>query len=90
MSELPPEKRAQDKISADDGTQTQLETLRRLIVGPTSHRLEDVACQVEDVDRLTNAVSRVLPEAVQLSAERDNRLASALEPTLENSIRASI
>jgi outer membrane protein OmpA-like peptidoglycan-associated protein len=90
MSESPPDRRPQDRKIADDASQMQLEALRRLIVGPTSQRLEDVARQVEDVDRHASAVSRVLPQAVLLSAERDNRLASVLEPTLENTLRASI
>jgi len=90
MSESPPDKRPQDEKTADDGTQPQLETLRRLIVGPTSQRLEDVACQVEDGDRHADAVSRVLPKAILLSTQRGSRLASALEPTLENTIRTSI
>jgi outer membrane protein OmpA-like peptidoglycan-associated protein len=67
-----------------------IEALHDLIVGPTRHRLEGLAQQIEDPERHAGAVSRVLPRAITLGTTRDNQLATALEPILENTIRTSI
>lgn len=67
-----------------------LETLRSLIVGPTDHRLDGVARALDNPEQRAQDISRVLPRAVTLGASENNRLAVALEPIMENAIRASI
>ncbi len=64
----------------------ELEELRRLLLGGEQDRievLEQREVQVEDV-------SRVLPEAVAARAGQDDQLARALEPTIKETLRASI
>jgi outer membrane protein OmpA-like peptidoglycan-associated protein len=73
-----------------DVPEKPLETLRSLIVGPTDHRLDDVVQALDNPEQRAKAISGVLPRAVTLGALKDNRLAAALEPIMENAIRASI
>ena len=67
-----------------------LSALRRLLLSPEQRRLEELAGRLEDSQQRTNDVSRVLPEALRLSAKDSDALSNALAPTVENIIHASV
>ena len=81
-----------DSYSGKDRANTppQLTKLRDLIVGPTDQRLRRVEREIENPNHQAEALSRALPRALTISAARDNRLTSALDPILGKTIRASI
>ncbi|MDX1547828.1 MAG: OmpA family protein, partial [Rhodothermales bacterium] len=71
----------------------ELHELRRLLLAPEQHDLADVRRRIEALEGHAiepGDVAAVLPEAVVLRADRDEDLARALAPTLENTLRASI
>jgi outer membrane protein OmpA-like peptidoglycan-associated protein len=64
--------------------------LRRILVGPEQHRIEELASELEE-KRLTAAdVAEHLPEAILLRAKRDRQIGRALAPTVETALRESI
>ena len=70
--------------------QEKLNTLRRIIAGPTTDRLHRLEHRLNDYATRTKEVSRILPDAITLSLERDRRLAGSLRATIEESIRDSV
>jgi len=86
QANVPDQKPDQKKNSSEN----DLEELRNLIVGPTDQRLEQIQGQLDDPEQRAREISRVLPRAVSLGASHDNRLAAALQPLAEKSIRDSI
>lgn len=67
-----------------------LKELRSLIVGHTDQRIDRIAHQLDDPDERAGDISRVLHQAVSMSASRDGKLAAALQPLTESAIRSSI
>ena len=63
--------------------------LRRLLVGPEQHRLDELT---RAVARHVTAedVAEHLPEAIRLRAQRDRQIGRALAPTVETALRESI
>jgi OOP family OmpA-OmpF porin len=68
-----------------------LEELRRLILGPFRGRLDRLQHQVDHPPEIQPGdVGRVLPEAIAWRADRDKKLALALEPVTATALHASI
>lgn len=67
-----------------------LETLRRIIVGPETDRLGELERRLDDPVKRTEETSRILPDAISLSLNRDRRLAGSLRATIEDSIHDSV
>jgi OOP family OmpA-OmpF porin len=64
--------------------------LRRLLVGPEQTEIVQLKERLADSELLVKDVSEVLPEAIILRSSRDKKIAKALEPTIEEAIRASV
>ncbi len=67
-----------------------LDELRALLLKPEQQRLEQLNQRLDDPVLHARDVSGVLPEALVLCVRKDNRLATALEPTVEQLLRASV
>ncbi len=67
-----------------------MEELRLLLIGKEQERLARLQERLDDPERHATDISRVLPEAIVLGAKRDRKLATALMPTVEEIVRASV
>ena len=68
----------------------ELGRVRDILLGSERERLDALEARTADRDVDADEVARVLPEAVAKRASSDPQLATALQPTIENSIEASI
>lgn len=83
-------RQAADAEPSGADAEEQLTQLRRLIGGVDRERVQELARHVEDPAVVTADVARVLPQSIVLRASQDDRLASALYPTVEGAMRASV
>ena len=67
-----------------------LDELRRLLLAPEQKQLAEVQATIQDPQLHAQAVGLVLPEAVLLANQRDQRLGRALAPTIETALKESI
>jgi OOP family OmpA-OmpF porin len=81
-----------DEAAVDKGDQkpTTLDELRRLLVGPEQNQIGRLKERLDDPALHAEDVSGVLAEAIALRSARDNHVAKVLEPTIEESIKASV
>jgi OOP family OmpA-OmpF porin len=81
-----------DEAEVDNGDQkpTTLDELRKLLVGPEQNQIGRLKERLDDPELHAEDVSGVLAEAIALRSARDNQVAKALEPTIEESIKASV
>ncbi|WP_456425458.1 OmpA family protein [Rhodocaloribacter sp.] len=92
----PPEHAAEPVNGGPEGASSReedLEALRRLLLAPEQsglrevrERLERLVSHEEQVERVAGA----LPEAVARQSRRDRRLAEALAPTIEETLKLSV
>jgi hypothetical protein len=68
----------------------EFDTLRRLLVGPEQHRLEQLSDEIEQGRLTSEELAERLPEAIALRTGRDDHLGRALGPTFETAMRESI
>lgn len=64
--------------------------LRGLLLGPEQQKLERLRQRLDDAGLRAEEISRVLPTAISLREARDNKIARALAPTIDESIKASV
>jgi outer membrane protein OmpA-like peptidoglycan-associated protein len=83
---------AQEKGRPDgsNGSAAPIEEIRRLLVSPERLQIRKLQDRVEDPHLNTEMVSRVLPEAMALRSQRDNKLAASFLPTVETAIALSV
>ncbi len=79
-----------DEAVVDNGDRkpTTLDELRKLIVGPEQIQIVRLKERLDDPELHAEDVSRVLAEAIALRSSRDDQMAKALEPSVEESIKA--
>jgi OOP family OmpA-OmpF porin len=68
----------------------RLEALRGVVLEQDRAAFTRLQRKIDDPQQFADAVSEVLPTAFSLATSRDDRLGSALAPTLERATRASI
>jgi outer membrane protein OmpA-like peptidoglycan-associated protein len=80
-----------EEAGADNGDRkpTTLDELRKLLVGPEQIQIGRLKERLDDPELHAEDVSRVLAEAIALRSSRDDQVAKALEPSIEESIKAS-
>ncbi len=64
--------------------------LRNLLLAPEQLQLRELQERLDNPSLLANDVSNVLPEAIVIRTSRDRKVATALQPTIEESIKASV
>ena len=91
MAEASSKKRgALPEDGTEDQSRDELDTLRHIVVGPEQDRITHLEERLDNPELRATELSRVLPDALVLSSARDQRIARTLQPTIENSIRASV
>ncbi|MEO8194246.1 MAG: OmpA family protein [Gemmatimonadales bacterium] len=76
---------------ANGGTPvTEFDALRRLLVGPEQHRIEELSEELQSREITSEQLAEKLPEAIALRGRRDDHLGRALGPTIETALRESI
>lgn len=73
--------------STGDGDYAEL---RSLLLAPEQSRLEQLREQVEHIDLNAENVSRLLPDAIALRGEHDQRLTRALTPHVSDALGTSV
>ncbi len=68
----------------------ELATLRELLLGQETRRIQQLEGQINDPLRYTQDIIRVLPEAVAVRTKQDDKLARALAPTIDTAIKESV
>ena len=68
----------------------EFDALRRLLVGPEQHRIEELSEELEAQEVTPEELAEKLPEAIALRASKDDQLGRALTPTIETALRESI
>ncbi|MBN2208728.1 MAG: OmpA family protein [Candidatus Coatesbacteria bacterium] len=68
----------------------ELQELREVIAGPQRRELEALKRRLDDPRHRAQEISRDLPEAIALSAKKDNKLTKALMPTVEEALEISV
>lgn len=76
--------------NSSDSSNDELSELRDLLLAPEQTQLSDLQERIDNPVRYAADVSRVLHNAVTLSLNRDNKLATALMPTVESAIGVSV
>jgi outer membrane protein OmpA-like peptidoglycan-associated protein len=69
---------------------TELDVLRKLLVGPEQSRLDELAEELRAKDLSARHIADTLPEAIALSGSRGDHLGRALSPTIDTALRESI
>jgi outer membrane protein OmpA-like peptidoglycan-associated protein len=69
---------------------TQLDTLRKLLVGPEQSRIDELSEEIHSRELTPEELAARLPEAIALSGSRDDQLGRALGPTIDTALRESI
>ncbi|MDY6951603.1 MAG: OmpA family protein [Thermodesulfobacteriota bacterium] len=75
---------------SEDRSEEPLHELRSLLLGPEQEKLERLQQRLDDASRRAEEIGRILPTAISLREARDNSIARALAPTIDESIRASV
>ena len=65
----------------------EFEELRRLLLSREREQLRSLRDQITDKERRSSDVAAILPEAVKRSRKSGGELSSALQPTVEDSIK---
>jgi outer membrane protein OmpA-like peptidoglycan-associated protein len=90
MSEDRSEAQEKGRPDGSNGSAAPIEEIRRLLVSPERLQIRKLQDRVEDPQLNTEMVSRVLPEAMALRAQRDTKLAASFLPTVETAIALSV
>lgn len=72
---------------ADD---TDLEKLRSLLLKPEQEDIRDLQHRLDDPKHHAREIGRDLPQAIILRSNQDDRLKTALMPTIEGVVKASV
>jgi outer membrane protein OmpA-like peptidoglycan-associated protein len=68
---------------------TQWEHLRELLIAPEQRQLTEVLERLDDPVRRAEELSQSLPDAITIAASQDDRMARALQPTIDTALKRS-
>jgi outer membrane protein OmpA-like peptidoglycan-associated protein len=81
-----------ERIRDEDATEreaAQWEDLRELLIAPEKRQLEQVLDRLDNPVRRAEDLSHSLPDAITIGISRDERIAEALEPTIDAALKRS-
>ena len=73
-----------------DPSSEEFAELRELLLGRERRQLEELQRRLDELDLSPEELAEHLPEAIALRAGRDQKLAKALAPTVENALSESV
>ncbi len=82
--------RSADIVDSVGGTNTELQTLRKLLLGADYQELLALKQQIDNPSQYSLAISQVVSEAIAIRAKSDGSIGQALGPTIEGAIDHSI
>jgi outer membrane protein OmpA-like peptidoglycan-associated protein len=85
-SNIPPQNQPTDT----EATDTDFDTLRRLLLGADYQDLLRLKQQIENPTRHSASIAGVISEAISIRAQKDNSVAEALGPTIEGALNHSV
>ncbi|TNF97957.1 MAG: OmpA family protein [Gammaproteobacteria bacterium] len=85
-----PNDKSTSKDSGDIESEDTFEQLRHLLIAPEQEKLEKLGERLDDPQLHARDVSQILPMAISLSTQKDDRLTDALAPALSKSIMVLI
>ncbi len=68
----------------------QLKMLRSILIGPEKDRIAHLQKRLDSPEIYTKELSKVVAEAIMLRSSNDNKIAQVLEPTIANTLKASV
>jgi len=77
-------------VDSVGGTTTELQTLRKLLLGADYQELLQLKQQLENPNQYSLSISKVVSEAIAIRVQQDSSIAQALGPTIEGAIDHSI
>jgi len=80
--------RSQDKHPQDRDL-NRYQELRELLSGPEQRLLAEILKRLNDPVKRAEELGQVLPDAITVGTARDNRIARALQPTIDTALKAS-
>jgi len=85
------EKRGSPDKSGSSGMEdTKLENLRELILGKEKKQLNELIDRIEDPEKFSNHLSKVIHRAIKQSSESGEELSDSLFPVIEEAILKSV
>lgn len=79
-----------DEQEADSIPEREFLELREVLLGDQIHKVEELRKRLDDPSLRAGEMSRVLAQALSLSIQRDQRIASTLHPVIQQSLRISV
>ncbi len=73
-----------------DSASEEFDELRSLLIGPELNQVRRLQQRLDDPVQYARDVSRVLPDAVKLRTDRDDKLTRAIMPSVEEAISVSV
>lgn len=73
-----------------EGTDGSLEELRTLLLGEEIQAIKKLQARLDDRVSRATELAQVLPEAIAVGAEKDDRLGKALQPTVDASLKEAV
>lgn len=80
----------EDDPSSGHATEQQMDELRRILLAPEQDEITRLHQRLDHARPDAENVSEILPEAVSIRTNKDDQLATALMPTIENAIGVSV
>ena len=77
-------------VDSVGGTTTELQTLRKLLLGADYQELLQLKQQLENPNQYSLSIAKVVSEAIAIRVQQDSSIAQALGPTIEGAIDHSI
>ncbi len=77
-------------VDSVSGTNTELQTLRKLLLGTDYQELLALKQKIDNPNQYSLAISQVVSEAIAIRTQTDESIAQALGPTIEGAIDHSI
>ncbi len=68
---------------------TGYQELRELLTGPEQRQLAEILKRLNDPVRRAEELGQALPDAIAMATARDNRIARALQPTIDTALKVS-
>lgn len=89
MSRGEPQRHPHEGQNHSDRDATQWQNLRELLIGPEKHQLDQVMERLDDPVRRSDELGEALPDAITIGTSRSDRIARALQPTIDTALKIS-
>ena len=89
MNRGEPQRHPNDGHGHSDRDVNQWQHLRELLIGPEKHQLDQVVERLNDPVLRSEELSEALPDAIAIGTSKSDRIAKALQPTIDEALKIS-